>query len=244
MSLREEYDVIQGRGLTVEAIQFCYKIAGSDEIALHFELIRRDNSKPRGERIHLAAHFDKHGRSGMLYLAQFLENSDDMLAADAAYLMAESLHLEHRRSQCDPDNTLLPNLLNALRRLTHSPLEECRRRAIIALAWLAEESDIDIFISHLKNDADELCRAWSASAFLQMSFHLSKDVLQKRGAAALLYCLEHEIDVFVLGCAVEAIAEIWQKRLGLSGAAVERRDAAAVEKARRRAVRMLEKNGG
>ena len=241
MSLLDEYESIQGRGLTVETIEFCYKIAVSDEIALHFELIRRDNAKPREQRLHLAAHFDKHGRAGMLYLEQFLENSDDTLAADAAYLMAESLHIEHRRRQFDADNTLLPNLLNALRRLTHSALADCRRRAIIALAWLAEESDIDIFTAHLKSDADELCRAWSATAFLQMSFHLSKDVLKQRAAAALLDCLKRETDVFVLGCAVESIEEIYGKRQGLSSAAVERRDAAAVEKAQKRTIRFLKK---
>ncbi len=241
--LLEEYEALQDRGMSVAAIEFCYKIAASDEIALHFELIRADNQKPREKRIHLRAHFDKHGRPGMLYLSQFLGSADDGLATDAAYLMAESLHIEPRRLRVDADNTFLPDVLNALRRLTSSLLPECRRRAIIALAWLADESDIDLFISHLKTDADELCRAWSAAAFLQMSFHISKNILQKRASPALLSCLENETALFVLGCAVKSIEEIYEKRLGLSGAAVERKDAAAIDKGRKRAARFLGKMG-
>ena len=86
--------------------------------------------------------------------------------------------------------------------------------------------------------AEELRRAWSASAFLQMSGRIPAEIL-KKSAGALRACLERENDVFVRGVAVETIQDIWKVKFGLRSSAVEARDQKAVDRAVRRALEYL-----
>ena len=86
--------------------------------------------------------------------------------------------------------------------------------------------------------AEELRRAWSASAFLQMSGRIPAEIL-KKSAGALRACLERENDVFVRGVAVETIQDIWKVKFGLRSSAVEAGDQKAVDRAVRCALEYL-----
>ena len=51
--------------------------------------------------------------------------------------------------------------------------------------------------------------------------------------------LQQESDDFAAGVAVDSVRELWNLKIRLSGAAVERRDHEMIEKARKRAQRLL-----
>lgn len=91
---------------------------------------------------------------------------------------------------------------------------------------------------HLLADSDELCRAWSASSLMQMSFNRGrKGTIRKRSASVLREAIEKETDLFALGTMIDTVQTLWDKKFGLSGIAVEERREASIQKARKSAIR-------
>ena len=134
---------------------------------------------------------------------------------------------------------LLEELNRALVRLAESEAPEYRRKCLIALGWVGTKQELSVLEGHLFEDSDSLCRAWSASAFLQMSGRVDDDILKQTASRCFISCFEHETDVFVLGVAVEAVQTIWDVKLGLRGSAVEDRNQKAVNRGVRRAIEFL-----
>ena len=121
---------------------------------------------------------------------------------------------------------------------------ERRREAIIALGWVYAPSqlpaELDCLCGHLLHDDDALCRAWSASAMMQLYFHGAPvEPIRERSLPVFRQSLQQESDDFAAGVAVDSVRELWNLKIRLSGAAVERRDHEMIEKARKRAQRLL-----
>ena len=121
---------------------------------------------------------------------------------------------------------------------------ERRREAIIALGWVYAPSqlpaELDCLCGHLLHDDDALCRAWSASAMMQLYFHGTPvEPIRERSLPVFRQSLQQESDDFAAGVAVDSVRELWNLKIRLSGAAVERRDHEMIEKARKRAQRLL-----
>lgn len=77
------------------------------------------------------------------------------------------LKLKHRDfygSFCDPLIPVLVSLIDTNENIF-------RRKIIIAVGWIGTSKEIDVLIRHMLGDKDALCRAWSASSLMQMSFH-------------------------------------------------------------------------
>lgn len=234
--LQQEYEELKSRGFPLgEALEFGAKLGRSKEIALHFELILEDGKRPRPQRWHPEDYFRFHGQDGVLYLRQCLTSENRDYAVDAAYLMAELL----LRGRYPHQDELLNELNRVLVLLSDSEAPEHRRKCLIALGWVGTEYEIPTLEKHLMNDADPLCRAWSASSFLQMSGRIPNDILKAKTAGVLAACLEQETDVFVRGVAVEAIQQIWHVKFGLGSSSVESRNQKAVDRAARRALEYL-----
>lgn len=238
MDFMKTYEELKARRFPVgETLDFSVALGENPDIALHFELYCIDQRNPRSKRAYLEDHFDRHGQEGMIFLKNMLDNEDEEKSINAAYLMAEFLP----KRRWNDKETLRDVLVRALIRLSDSESAEVRRKSIIALGWTGDEKVIPLLSEHLINDPDSLCRAWSASSFLQMNGRVENEIMRRETKSVLLECLESEQDVFVCGVAAETVGDIWKKRFGLSGIAVENRDAEAVEKARRRVIRFLNK---
>lgn len=135
---------------------------------------------------------------------------------------------------------LVPYLI----RYTKLSAPERRREAIIALGWVYAPSqlpaELDCLCGHLLHDDDALCRAWSASAMMQLYFHGAPvEPIRERSLPVFRQSLQQENDDFAAGVAVDSVRELWNLKIRLSGAAVERRDHEMIEKARKRAQRLL-----
>ena len=234
--LLREYEELEKSGFELgKVFEFGDRLGRSNELELHFRLILDDEKRPRSQRWHPEDFFRLHRYEGMLYLRQLLASEDKDYGVNAAYLMAELLPRGRYPGQAE----LLEELNGTLVRLAESEAPEYRRKCLIALGWVGTEREISVLERHLLEDSDSLCRAWSASAFLQMSGRVDENILKQKASRVLISCFEQETDVFVRGVAVEAVQAVWDVKLGLRGCAVEDRNQKAVNRGVRRALEFL-----
>lgn len=220
-----------------ERIKFIADLGASDEIEYHYQLICKDRDE--GTNLNLSGSFYKHDKEGLEFLLKVLDNEkDESLKVFAAYLMAETLSkLRHRDfylefcSRLIPIMTLLIEIKDAL----------LRQKIIIALGWIGSLNEIDILIKQMSEDKDSLCRAWSASSLMQMSFHgIDKELLQEKTKSCFASVIAAETDLHACGIMIE-LAQILFGKKWISSSAVEDVDDEKIEKARKSAVRFLNK---
>lgn len=212
---------------------------GSKQIEYHYELVLEDWKRDKSDRLDIDDSFKKRRKEGRDFLFPMLDNKDEFESVHIAYLIAASFYAPDKREEPERER-LIPYLI----RYAALPSPELRRKAIIALGWVYAPSQLQTELTclcdHLINDTDALCRAWSASALMQLSFHEAPvEPIKERSLPAFRQSLQQETDDFAVGVSIESIKELWGLKLRLSGAAVERREHEAIEKARKRALKLL-----
>lgn len=220
-----------------ERIKFIADLGASEEIEYHYQLICTDWDE--GMNLNLSGSFYKHDKEGLEYLFEVLHNEDDEnLKVFTAYLMAETLSkLRHRDFYVEFCNRLIP----AMSSLIEIRDDLLRRKVIIALGWIGSSDEIEILTKQMSEDKDSLCRAWAASSLMQMLFHgVEKELLQKKTKACLALAIAKEDDLYACGIMIEAAQILFGKKW-ISSSAVEDMDVEKIEKARKSAVRFLNK---
>ena len=236
--LKKAYNKLSEHGFPeTERIRFIADLGDSREIAYHYELICKDREE--GNRLNISRSFDRHGKEGLEFLLCELDKSEDEEEkVNLAYLMAENLSkMKHRDFYidfCDRLNSILALLLTTKE-------SKLRQKVIIALGWVGSEREAGILSKRLLTDEDELCRAWSASSLMQMSFHrLKTEIICKNSAKFFAEIIEKEQDLEALAIMIEAAQILFGKRW-ITASALEDVDAEKVEKARKSAVKFLDK---
>ena len=104
---------------------------------------------------------------------------------------------------------------------------------------MGSSKEIEVFIKQMHSDSDALCRAWSATSLMQMSFHrVNRVILQEKTKSDFAKAIEEEKDLQASGIMIEAAQTLFSKKW-LSASALEAEDEAQIEKARRSAIRFL-----
>ena len=220
-----------------ERIKFVADLGASEEIEYHYKLICKDRDE--GTNLNLSGSFYKHDKEVLEFLFTVLDNEkDENLKVFTAYLMAETLSkLRHRDFYLEFCNRLIPVMISLIE-ITDNSL---RRKVIIALGWIGSLDEIDILTKQMLEDKDSLCRAWSASSLMQMSFHaVDKELLQEKTKSCFASAIAAETDLHACGIMIEAAQILFGKKW-ISSSAVEDVDAEKIEKARKSAVRFLNK---
>ena len=220
-----------------ERIKFIADLGASDEIEYHYKLICKDRDE--GTNLNLSGSFYKHDKEGLEFLFEVLNNEkDESLKVFILYLMAETLSkLRHRDFYPELCNKLIPIMTSLID--TKDAL--LRQKIIIALGWIGSLDEIDILTKHMSEDKDSLCRAWSASSLMQMSFHgVDKEVIQEKTKSCFASVIVAETDLHTCGIMIEAAQILFGKKW-ISQSAVEDVDVEKIEKARKSAVRFLNK---
>lgn len=220
-----------------ERIKFIADLGASEEIEYHYKLICTDWDE--GMNLNMSGSFYKHDKEGLEFLFTVLDNEkDENLKVFTAYLMAETLSkLRHRDFYLKFCNRLIPVMISLIE-ITDNSL---RRKVIIALGWIGSSNEIDILTKQMLEDKDSLCRAWSASSLMQMSFHgIDKELLQEKTKSCFASAIAAETDLHACGIMIEAAQILFGKKW-ISSSAVEVVDAEKIEKARKSAVRFLNK---
>ena len=218
-------------------IHFIADLGRSPELAFHFDLICKDWEE--GTDLNFEASFDQHGQEGIAYLLEILDQEEaESQRVLIVYLLAKILskarHRDYYASSC---KQVLPVLISLL------PSSEAsnRRKLIIALGWIGSISEIEILGQHLLTDQDALCRAWSASSLMQLSFHqVEKEVLMEKMKDLFSEAITEEKDLQACALMIEAAQVLFGKKW-IPTSAVEKLEIEKIEKARKSAIRFLKK---
>lgn len=220
-----------------ERIKFIADLGTCKEIGYHYELVCKDWEE--GKNLRLESSFDKHGAEGLEFLFDRLAQSkDEKLRVFTAFLIAEILtKLKHK----DFYVVFCDKLIPILALLIETKDRNLRQKVIIAFGWVGSSEEIDILTRQMLSDNDALCRAWSASSLMQMSFHRVKaETIQKETAKTFAQAIEGEKDLYACGIMIEASQTLFGKRW-LSSSDLENREISKIEKAGKSAVRFLSK---
>ena len=218
-------------------IHFIADLGRSPELAFHFDLICKDWEE--GTDLNFEASFDQHGQEGIAYLLDILDQEEaESQRVLIVYLLAKILSkVRHRDFYASSCKQVLPVLISLL------PSSEAsnRRKLIIALGWIGSISEIEILGQHLLTDQDALCRAWSASSLMQLSFYqVEKEVLMEKMKDLFGEAITEEKDLQACALMIEAAQVLFGKKW-IPTSAVEKLEIEKIEKARKSAIRFLKK---
>ena len=218
-------------------IKFIADLGACKEIAYHYELICKDWKEDK--KLNIESSFDRHGSEGIEFLFEQLSKSEDeKIKIFTAFLIAEVLSkLKHREFYSSFCNQLIPILISLIK--TNDNI--LRRKVIVAFGWVGTSKEINILTQQMFNESDSLCRAWSATSLMQMSFHrVDKEIICKKTKTIFAKVIESEKDLYACGIIIEAAQILFAKKW-ISSSAVENIELEKIEKARRTAVRFLNK---
>ena len=240
MDLQKRYEELKRQNLhDGDRIKFIADLGASGEIEYHYKLICKDRDE--GTNLNLESSFYKHDKEGLEFLFEVLDNEkDESLRVFTAYLIAETLSkLRHRDFYLEFCSRLIP-IMTALIETKDDLL---RQKIIRALGWIGSLDEIDILTKQMSEYKDSFCRAWSASSLMQMSFHgVDKELLQvqEKTKSCFASVIAAETDLYACGIMIEAAQVLFGKKW-ISSSAVEDVDIEKIEKARKSAVRFLNK---
>jgi hypothetical protein len=104
---------------------------------------------------------------------------------------------------------------------------------------LGGNKDIDLLGNKLLNDTYNKCRAWSASAFMQMSFR--KKINTEKVLQYFHKSIKIEQDYFVIECIINTLQTILKKNFGLRKKDLDINNIEAVEKSKIKVIKYFEK---
>ena len=218
-------------------IKFIADLGSCKEIAYHYELICKDWKEDK--KLNIENSFDRHGSEGIEFLFEQLDKiEDEKIRIFTAFLLAEVLSkLKHREFYLSFCSQLIP----ILKTLLNTNDEILRRKIIIAFGWIGSSKEINILTQLMLNDSDALCRAWSATTLMQMSFHRVKaEIICEKTKNIFVQAIEKEKDLYACGIMIEAAQILFGKKW-ISSSAIENTELEKIEKARKTAVRFLSK---
>jgi len=220
-----------------ERIKFIAALGASGEIDYHYKLICDSWKSER--RLYLENSFDRHGPDGLEFLFKKIsEAEDEVIKVLTEYLIAEILsksrHRDFYKGFCE---RLIPILISDIKTCD----EILRRKLIIALGWVGTSNEISFLTRQMLSDDDALCRVWSASSLMHVSFHgVSKEEVCEASKDAFAKILSEEKDIQACGLILESVQTLFGKKW-VSSSAVEDVDEAKIEKGRKSALRFLSK---
>lgn len=221
-----------------QKIKLIADLGGSQEIAYHYELICKDWEEERN--LYLQNSFDQHGREGIEFLLERVKDvEEERVRVDTAYLIAQLLSkMKHRNFYKLFCNEMIPILIS----FTDTADVILRRKVIIALGWVATSNEIDFLAQKMLTDEDSLCRAWSATSLMQMTFHRGNaEEIRERTKMVFLQAISEEKEWYPCGIIIEAAQTIFGKRW-ISSSDAENEVFEKIEKAQKSAIRFLGKS--
>lgn len=151
-----------------------------------------------------------------------------------AHILSKSKHRDFYTAFCD---RLIPQITSFF-----GTNDALRRKLIVALGWVGALSEVETLTSEMLGSKDSLCRAWAAASLMQMSFYrVNQETLRAETKAAFLQGISSEKEPYACVVMIEAAQNLFDKKW-ISSSTVQNQDAEKMEKARKMAVRFLDKN--
>ncbi|AWH88608.1 HEAT repeat domain-containing protein [Limnobaculum parvum] len=231
--------LLAGNSSKIDMLNYATDLGRSKLLDYHFSLLCQQWDNLPIEYRALYNSFYRHDLDGIDFLFEKIADSSlEKYHCRITHLIASCLtKFTHRDFYPDRCKKLNPYLIQFI----DIKDNEQRRDIIIALGWVGTASDIELLCHHMKNDGDSLCRAWSASSLMQLSFHgVTITNIVSRSRVDFISAIDTETDLFALGCMIESAQILWKKKW-VSATNVEKRDAEKILKAQASAIRFLSK---
>lgn len=216
-----------------EQLPFVWEIMKSPFVEYHYSLCK-DKRLDENFRRKLCSRFDEHHEAGQaLLLSKLDKNEDADFHGEIIFMLGK---LNDRRNRPDKEKVLA-----YVRALALSPDSYTRDRAIIVLGWIGTMEDIPLIADRLLTDENDKCRTWAAISFMQMWFRNKDAKLTEKVLPYLYQAITKEKDYFALGCIIETVQTITQKRFGLSQAGINSIDIEKIDTAKAKVEKYLKK---
>jgi hypothetical protein len=109
------------------------------------------------------------------------------------------------------------------------------------LGWLGGVKDIELLGKLLLNDKHNKCRAWSASAFMQIWFRKKSKTFVDKVLPYLYKSTKQEQDIFVIGCIINTLQEITNKKFGLTQKSLDLKETDKINILKNKVIKYFEK---
>lgn len=215
-----------------EQLEFVWEIMDSPYTEYYYSLITNKDTSDKF-RSELWSRFDEQREKGAeLLLSKLNKNEDTACHPDIMFCLGKI---------ADQQNIEKESTLEYARKFAEADSTNLRERAIIVLGWIGGVGDISLLGEHLLNDPDAKCRAWSASAFMQMYFRRKSQPLVDKALPYLKQSISQETDYFALGVMIRVVEQLSGKKFGLPQYAIDNADEEKINAAKPKVERYLKK---
>jgi len=225
---KEWYSTIKETKDSSGALKLLWSLMKSPFVEYHYELIKENSGN--GLSTLLMSRFDEHGEKGEAFLLKKLDNNEDVqFQGQIIYLLGKINKVEKEK------------ILQYARDFTTSENTYTRDRAVIVLGWIGGVKELTIISDRLLNDTDKNCRAWAASAYMQMWFKRKSKTLRTSALMAFGEALKKEEDYFVISIIIGSLREIENKKFGISQTSLDDLETEKIDEAKARVERYIAK---
>ncbi len=211
-----------------DKMEFVWSIMKSPYIEFHYNLMKDERDSDFG--MSLRGRFDEHRENGAIFLLDKLDKNEDIDFHGEIIFQLGCLEKYHK------DKTL-----KYARKFAKSKDYYLRDRAIIVLGLVGSVKEYPILKDRLLNDKNINCRAWSASAFMQLWFKNKSEELRLFALSSYREALVKEDDSFVLSTIIESTREIENNKFGISKKSLENLNTEDIQNTKERIKRYIDK---
>lgn len=236
--LKEQFAQIYGSEDTTEISDFITELLKSNELEIleqHYGFLKESKTSPAFYQA-LCRSFSKHGEKGERFLL------DKIIIEPNPQL--QGVILQILGSMKYQGAAYLPETLQIARTFIASTHDLLRKQAAMVLGWIGEGADLDNLMAILQKDHSAEVRAFCASAMMQLYL---RDLKLKEKKQEILHSLVNasklENSPALLNSILIAVQEISKEKLGLSASAKQIPSQAKLEKARLKALQIIDSEG-
>ena len=216
----------------IEYLEFVWELMKTPFTEYHYSLMINKNTNNEFNEI-LWSRFDEH-EDAEIFLLNKLENNDDLKFVGKILFCLGKI--------ADRKNSKQKNkIYEYVKKYTNNSNDNIRENAIIVLGWIGGVNDIDLLGNLLLNDKYNKCRAWSASAFMQIWFRKQNKVFADKVLPYFYESVKQEQDIFVIGNVINALQEIIRKKFGLTQKTLNSLEVEKINLSKNKVIRYFEK---
>ena len=172
----------------------------------HYSLILRENTNEYFKDT-LWSRFGEHEDAEILLFNKLENNEDKQFIGEIIFNLGKIVDLKNSKQK--------DKLYGIIKNYVKSTDDKIRENAIIVLGWLGSIKDLEFLSELLLNDKNNKCRAWSASALMQIKFRRKNNTFVEKSLPYLYKAIKQEEDYLVISSIIETVREFTKKKFDI-----------------------------
>jgi flagellar biosynthesis/type III secretory pathway ATPase len=226
------YKKINGTGNKIEYLEFVYELIKTRFTEYHYSIAINNNTNNYFKDT-LWSKFGEHEDAEIFLLNKLEKSIDTEFIGKILFCLGKIIDLKNGKQK--------EKVYEYTKKYANDTNDDIRENAIIVLGWLGSAKDVDLLGKSLEGDKNNKCRAWSASAFMQIWFRKKSKIFADKVLPYLYKSLKLEQDNFVIGSVIEALQEITGKKFGLTQKAVDTLEIDKINSVKEKAIKYFAK---